>query len=38
MFYIMELLYQIDLDVQVFIGTEKGLSILNQTNRMEEYV
>ena len=38
MFYIIELLYQIDLDVQVFIGTEEGLSILNQTNRMEEYV
>lgn len=38
MFYIMELLYQIDLDVQVFIRIEEGLSILNQTNRMKEYV
>ena len=27
-----------NLGIQVFIGTEKGLSILNQTNRMEEYV
>lgn len=27
-----------NLGVQVFIGTEAGLSILNQTSRMEEYI